>query len=66
VVATGSVPVRFALTAEAPVGNVEIYANGVYAGSVEEGNTDGPYHSPGPGEITYLAADDGCPDSGSL
>ena len=65
VVAQGSVNVGFAFIAEVPLGGVQIYADGVYRGAVNEGvATDGPYHSPGP--VTYLASPEGCPDSASL
>ena len=64
VVARGSVSVGVALTAEVPVGAIQIYVDGVQMGAVDEGvATDGPYHSPAPDEVTYIASAAGCPDS---
>jgi hypothetical protein len=68
VVARGSVSVGVAFTAEVPLGAIQIYVDGVQMGAVNEGvATDGPYHSPAPDEVTYIAsAEGGCPDSASL
>ena len=58
--ATGSVGTAF--TIEVPLGAVQIYADGVRMGVVNEGvATDGPYHSPAPDEISYVATEEGCP-----
>ncbi|GAA3183517.1 hypothetical protein GCM10010531_42170 [Blastococcus jejuensis] len=65
VVATGSVSAGFALTAEVPVGDIQIYVDGVQVGAVE-GPTDGPYHPPARDEVTYLHSGEGCPDSAPL
>jgi hypothetical protein len=63
--ATGSVGIAF--TVEVPVGATQIYVDGVKEGEVNEGvTTDGPYHSPAPDEITYLATSDDCPDTAPL
>jgi hypothetical protein len=67
VVARGTVPVGTALTAEVPVGAIQIYVDGVRMGAVNEGvATDGPYHSPAPDEVIYIASAEGCPDAASL
>ena len=67
VVARGSVSAGTALTVEVPLGGIQIYVDGVYEGAVNEGvDTDGPYHSPGPGEVTYLSSPEGCPDAAAL
>jgi hypothetical protein len=66
VVAQGSVSAGTALTAEVPVGAIQIYVDGVQVGAVDEGvDTDGPYHSPAPDEVTYISGA-GCPDQASL
>lgn len=63
VVARGSVSAGVVLSAEVPVGAVQIYVEGVQVGSVNEGvPTDGPYRSPAPDEGVYLSGQ-GCPDS---
>ena len=62
--ATGSVGVAF--TVEVPLGAIQIYVDGVQRGSVDEGvASDGPYHSPGPDEVTYVASAEGCPPAAS-
>jgi hypothetical protein len=67
VVARGTVPVGAAVTAEVPVGAVQIDVDGVQVGAVNEGvPTDGPHDSPGPGDLTYIARGEGCPDSADL
>jgi hypothetical protein len=67
VVARGSVSAGTALTVEVPLGGIQIYADGIYQGAVNEGvDTDGPYHSPAPGEVTYLRSPEGCPDDADL
>ena len=64
VVARGIGSMGTAFTFEVPVGGVQIYVDGVTKGAVNEGvPTDGPYHSPAPGEITYMRSGEGCPDS---
>ena len=66
VMAQGSVSAGTALTAEVPVGAVQIYVDGVQVGAVNEGvDTDGPYSSPPPDEVTYISGVV-CPDQGSL
>jgi hypothetical protein len=63
VVATGSVSVGVVLTAEVPVGGIQIFVDGAYVGAVNEGvATDVPWRSPTPGVATYVAAGEGCPD----
>jgi hypothetical protein len=67
VVATGSVSVGVVLTVEVPVGGIQIFVDGAYVGAVNEGvATDVPWRSPAPGEATYLASGEGCPDRPTL
>lgn len=66
VVATGSVSAGFVLAAEVPVGDIQIYVDGVQVGAVEAGSTNGSYRAPAPDEVTYLHSGEGCPDSASL
>jgi hypothetical protein len=67
VVARGSVSIGVAFTAEVPLGAVQIHVDGVERGAVNEGvPTDGPYRSPAPDDVTYVASGDGCPDVPSL
>ncbi len=67
VVATGSVNVGAAFSAEVPLGGIQIYVDGVRVGAVNEGvDMDEHYHSPAPGEVTYMRSPEGCPDSAPL
>jgi hypothetical protein len=61
VVASGSVSAGTALTAEVPVGAVEIYADGVWAGSANEG-VDPDVTDSG---LVYVSSP-GCPDAADL
>jgi hypothetical protein len=61
-----AVPAGTALSVEVPVGAIQVYVDGVQVGAVDEGvSTDGPYHSPPPGEVTYISGA-GCPVRASL
>lgn len=63
VLATASGAVGTVFSAEVPIGGVQIYVDGVQMGAVNEGvDTDVPWVSPEPGEATYLATGDGCPE----
>jgi hypothetical protein len=66
VVATGSVPTGGAVTAEVPFGATQIYVDGVQVGAVDEGVDPESYHSPAPGDVTYLHSGEGCPDQAAL
>lgn len=62
--ATGSVGTAF--TAEVPLGPIQIYVNGVRKGSVNDGiAAEGPDHPPAPDEVTYVASEEGCPETAS-
>ena len=64
VVAEQTMSVGEAFTAEVPVGQIDFYVGDVFRGTVNEGMaTDGPYHSPEPGEVNYLRSPEGCPES---
>ncbi len=63
VVATVLGGVGTVFSAEVPIGGIQIYVDGVEVGAVNEGvATDVPWASPAPGEATYLAVGDGCPE----
>ncbi len=63
VVATVLGGVGTVFSAEVPIGGIQIYVVGVEVGAVHEGGaTDVPWASPAPGEATYLAVGDGCPE----
>jgi hypothetical protein len=63
VVAANSVSVGTVISAEVPIGGIQIYVDGVKVGSVNEGvSTDVPWAKPGPHDATYLASGEGCPD----
>ena len=67
VVATGSVNVGTAFSAEVPIGGIQIYVDGVQVGAVNEGvDMEGHYDPPAPGEVTYMASPEGCPDQAIL
>jgi hypothetical protein len=62
VVAANSAAVGTVISAEVPIGGIQIYVDGVQVGSVNDGvSTDGPWVDPAPGQATYLAAGEGCP-----
>jgi hypothetical protein len=51
------------ISAEVPIGGIQIYVDGTEVGAVNEGvSTDVPWTEPAPGEASYLAAGEGCPD----
>jgi hypothetical protein len=62
VVATGSMSVGVAFTAEVPIGAIQIYVDDVEVGAVNEGvDADVFPASPEPEDATYLATGEGCP-----
>jgi hypothetical protein len=62
VVARATVSVGIVLTVEVPVGDIQIYVDDSQVGEVNEGTSaDGPYSSPAPDEVTYIASAEGCP-----
>jgi hypothetical protein len=63
VVAASSVSVGTVISAEVPIGGIQIYVDGVKVGAVNEGvSTDVPWATPVPGQATYLASGEGCPE----
>jgi hypothetical protein len=62
VVAANSASVGTVISAEVPIGGIQIYVDGVKVGSVNEGvSTEDPWVEPGPNDATYMAAGEGCP-----
>jgi hypothetical protein len=62
VVATGSVSVGTVMTAEVPIGGIQIYVDGEQVGAVNEGvDADAFARSPAPEDASYLASGEGCP-----
>ena len=45
-----------------PLGEVQVYADGVLMGAMDGGGADGPYVPPAPGQGVYLHGD-GCPEA---
>ena len=63
VMATGSVNVGTAFTAEVPIGGIQIDVDGERVGAVNEGvDMEGHYDPPTPGEMTSMASPEGCPE----
>jgi hypothetical protein len=64
VVATGSMSVGVAFTAEVPIGGIQIYVDDVEVGAVNEGvDAEAFPGSPEPDDASYLATGEGCPKS---
>ncbi len=63
VVAANSASVGTVISAEVPIGAIQIYVDGVQVGSVNEGvSTDVPWVEPAPNEAIYMASGEGCPE----
>jgi hypothetical protein len=66
IVATGSVSTGGVVAAEVPWGATQIYVDGVLAGEVNEGVDTDAYHSPAPGDVTYVRSGEGCTETASM